>query len=119
MLKDKNTNKNFKVIIGNESESEMTITACCVAVSHHINDCNDLNQPTHQEEDGGNTHKVGFQIPNCKSYNINPLLPEYIYIYTFIRASSLSKWFRITMIHFNDMGHAHEIWSCFIMILEL
>jgi hypothetical protein len=69
----------------------MAITAFCVAVSHHIDDCNDLNQPTHQEEDGGedggDTHKVGFQIPNCKSYNINPLLPKYmddIYIYIYI-----------------------------------
>ena len=41
----------------------------------------------------------------------------YIYIYTFIHASSLSKWFRMTMIHFNYLGHAHEIRSR--MILEL
>ena len=95
------------MIIGNESESEMTITACCVAMSHHIDDCNDLNQPTHQEEDGGDTHKVGFQIPDCKV----TILIHCI--------SSLSKRFRMTMIHFYDLGHAHEIRSCFRMILEL
>jgi hypothetical protein len=28
-----------------------------MAVSHHIDDSNDLNQPTHQGKDGGDTHK--------------------------------------------------------------
>ena len=33
------------------------VPLCCVAVSHYIDDCNDLNQSMHQGKDGGDTHK--------------------------------------------------------------